>query len=110
MRQIERNMLAAIWERRDWKQDNTCVDFAQHVGSPFLEATVYLHGNPIAEVMQGKGGLEVQANLATFDEWPSMTTGSRLHALGIPNKVTRTTRNHWVSEAIHELPQPDAIR
>lgn len=80
MRKIEREMLKAIHERRDWMQGNTVVEVAQHVGNPYCDATVYLHGNCIAEITPDG---TVIPDEQTFAEWPTVTTRSRLHALGV---------------------------
>ena len=80
MRKIEQNMLAAIRDLRDWQEGNTTVEVAQHVGNPYCAATVYLHGNLIAEVDRDGG---IQPNDKTFEQWPTATTASRLRALGI---------------------------
>lgn len=113
MRKIERNMLRAIIEGRDWMEGNTCVCFSDHVGNPYLDATVYLHGNPIAEIKYSDGDElpEVWANQDTFYRWPTMTTGSRLHALGVPNKASRDgdPKRAWVSEDTHTVRSPHAL-
>lgn len=96
MRQIEAQMIRAINERRDWcsKGANgfTCVEIAQHVGNPYCIATVYLHGNMIAEVVPSEGsrqydkpgmGWAVIPDSHTFREFPTPTTRSRLRALGV---------------------------
>lgn len=80
MRKIERAMLDAITARRDFYQANTAVVFSDHNGNPYLDATVYLHGNAIAEVLPcGK----IEPNTSMLTAWPTPTTCSRLRALGI---------------------------
>lgn len=79
MRKIEKLMIQAIEAlttnktNKGWSKDNTIVVNAGD------RAKVFLHGNHIADVFY-KGGLEV--NIPTLCRWPSMTTRSRLRALG----------------------------
>ena len=86
MRKIEQNMLTAIHNRRNWKENNTCVEFSDHVGNPFMDATVYLHGNPIAYLLPD-GSIEPDCD--TLGEWPTPTTKSRLRALGVDLTQTK---------------------
>ena len=71
MRKIEQQMNDAIQNRRFWCKDNTMVH---------SDGMVYLHGNHIATVTPDSG--EIKVNLYTLRRWPSMTTRSRLRALG----------------------------
>lgn len=83
MRKIEQEMLWAIKTRQDWHKDNTAVYLlsAGETGNPHgSRSAIYLHGNHIADFWHGDGSLEV--NLRTLKDWPSMTTRSRLRALG----------------------------
>lgn len=79
MRKIEQQMLNAIAALRSgttdkgWSNANTIVTNAGD------RAKVFLHGNHIADVFYN-GVLE--ANIPTLCRWPSMTTRSRLRALG----------------------------
>ena len=84
MRQIESAMLAAIRQRVDFYKDNTAVVFSDHVGNPHLDATVYLHGHSIAEVLPD-GSFKI--NTDTLQEWPTRTTVSRLRALGFDVRI-----------------------
>lgn len=86
MRKIEQNMLAAIRDLRDWQEGNTFVEVAQHVGNPYCAATVYVHGNLIAEVDR-EGN--IHPDHKTFEEWPAATTASRLRALGIDARIVK---------------------
>ena len=70
MRKIEQQMLEAIRNRQFWCKDNTMVH---------SDGNVYLHGNNIAQVTDTG---EIKVNLYTLRKWPSMTTRSRLWALG----------------------------
>lgn len=86
MRSIEREMLDAIREQRDWESSSphgkTEVAVRTHnAGDPEgRHATVYLHGHPIATWFYDRQTLEV--NEATLRRWPTVTTKSRLRALG----------------------------
>ena len=71
MRKIEKEMIQALKDKRHWNKDNTMVH---------SYGAVYLHGNHIADVDPVTGELKV--NLYTLRKWPSMTTRSRLRALG----------------------------
>jgi hypothetical protein len=80
MRKIEQNMLRAIETATDWVQDNTAVIFSDHNGNPYLNATVYLHNNSIAELLpSGK----IAVNTDTLKRYPTNTSKSRLRALGV---------------------------
>jgi len=83
MRKIEQQLIAAIKAKRDFRLDNTSAYFigASESGNPFGSRTeVYLHGNPIAYYWHEKGELEV--NIITLARYPTVTTKSRLRALG----------------------------
>ena len=85
MRKIEQNMLKAINNGTDWVQDNTTVIFSDHNGNPYLNATVYLHNNAIAELLPSG---EIAVDTDTLKRYPTTTTKSRLRALGV-NVYTR---------------------
>ena len=78
MRKIEQEMVAAVHARKNWSMDNTRVEFV-HPGSGNL-GRVTLHGHRIASI-DSRGNLEPDRQ--TFREWPTMTTASRLRALGV---------------------------
>ena len=68
MRNIERQMIAAVKGNINWSKDNTSVIFEDGISS------VYLHGNLIAEVDDN--------SIKLYDGgWQSNTTKSRLNAL-----------------------------
>lgn len=69
MRQIETRMVAALRDGREWRQDNTAVT---------ADGTVTLHGNRIAYY----DGDTLVADIDTLRRWPTVTTKSRLRALG----------------------------
>jgi 5-enolpyruvylshikimate-3-phosphate synthase len=84
MRKIENEMRAAVQAKVEkWAKDNTAVFYvsARENGNPHGDRSeVYLHGNLIAEYWHETGTLEVCSN--TLARWPSITTLSRLRALG----------------------------
>lgn len=84
MRKIEEEMILAINDDRDWMKDNTLVVVSDHIGNPYLKATVYLHNNEIAEVLPD-GTVEPAKD--TFSRWPTCTTRSRLRALGVDASI-----------------------
>ena len=81
MRVIEREMLTAIREGKEWRKDNTRVDQVESTGG----ADVYLYNHHIATV-QANG--VVLVNTGTLRNYPTVTTKSRLRALGV-NVYTR---------------------
>lgn len=77
MRKVEKQMLAAIKARKPMFGRNTMVT----VTGDGERAQVYLHGNHIADYFYRSGITE--ANTYTLARWPSVTTKSRLRALGV---------------------------
>ena len=73
MRKIEEAMCAAVRARKNWEESNTRVEVFNG------EVTVYLHGNAIFRIVDG-------VKYWTFAGWPTMTTKSRLRALGVDYK------------------------
>lgn len=76
MRQIERQMLSAILNRKDWKCSNTEVRVISfpHADRKIERINVILHGNQIAEITPD--------NVRICDcGWQSPTTKSRLNAI-----------------------------
>lgn len=75
MRVVEREMIQALKENRNWKKDNTEV----------VDGKVYLFGNHIATLADGC----IEVNEKTLARWPTLTTKSRLKALtmSFPKKV-----------------------
>lgn len=84
MRKIEKQMRNAINIRKPMKGRNTEV-FIDYEGDLAL---VILHGHHIATYWYRTGVVDV--NERTLARWPSVTTKSRLRALG----VDVYTRNH----------------
>lgn len=69
MRQIETRMLAALAAGQDWRERNTVVT---------ADRTVTLHGHRIAY----HNGQRMVVDIGTLQDWPTVTTKSRLRALG----------------------------
>jgi len=81
MRKIEEQMLNAIRERKNWTSGNTGV-FFENPGNPYgPRSEIYLHGNHIADFWHNHS--EVEVDVRTLKQWPTMTTKSRLRALGV---------------------------
>ena len=70
MRKIEKNMVQAVRSGRNFRSGNTVVT----VGETGVK--VYLHGNCIFAIYQG-------VKRFTLAGWNSVTTRSRLNALGV---------------------------
>jgi hypothetical protein len=86
MRKIEEQMIEAVKTNKNWRGGNTEV----HVmwDSPCKTRTnIYLHGNHIAVIHQdtshGSEPWEAIPIRPTFRNWPTVTTRSRLRALGV---------------------------
>jgi hypothetical protein len=82
MRKIEEQMLEAIYNKALWSKDNTEVLYVAHLNQSYI----YLHGHPIA--LYDYKEARVIPDLDTLEEWPTVTTKSRLRALGV-NVATR---------------------
>jgi hypothetical protein len=82
MRQIEKDMIRAIMNGRNWANSNTMVRI---VGE---DAEVYLHGNHIATVKDCLP-IELIVNKRTLSNWPTPTTKSRLRALGADVRTSK---------------------
>lgn len=76
MRKIESEMLQAVALKKDWHKDNT--EVLRGFGG--VNMSIFLHGHHIATT-DDFGGVEV--NRETLKAYPSRTTMSRLHALGV---------------------------
>ena len=96
MRKIESQMNDAIAAGRNWSSANTSVQMNDEV------ATVYLHGNKIAEIGEGF--------ITLFDGgWQSDTTKSRLNAIldanGLPGERVYAKNFTWfVTQAGGPIP------
>ena len=82
MRLIEQQMNEALINKTTWSKDNTEVTYYTSHNLSHIR----LHGHHIA--MYDHAKLELIPNLSTLDTWPTVTTKSRLRALGV-NVYTR---------------------
>ena len=74
MRKIEKQMIEAIKQDKDWQSGNTKVVNFFNDGDKCVVTSVFLHGNKIAEIDDN--------SMTIFDGgWQSNTTKSRLNAL-----------------------------
>ena len=76
MRVIERQMLSAILDYKDWKNSNTEVSVVHFINKerPLNRVNVYLHGNHIAQITPD--------SVSICDcGWQTPTTKSRLNAI-----------------------------
>lgn len=89
MRVIEKKMLNAIEQGRNFTLDNT------HVKIDANTAHVFLHGNHVASVTHGN----VRVNIDTLRRYPTPTTKSRLRALGV-DVYTKKGITYLYGEAI----------
>jgi hypothetical protein len=88
MRKIEKQMLAAVQNKREFRLDNTSVVFVPAFGDSLTtRSEVYLHGNLIAKYWHDLAE-PLEVNLVTLSRWQTPTTKSRLRALGA-NVATR---------------------
>ena len=82
MRIIEKEMLAAIANKEDWKKDNTEVVFTDLEACDY--SSIFLHSNLIAVFNHASRVVDVVEE--TLEKFPSNTTMSRLRALGVDVK------------------------
>lgn len=80
MRQIEKQMVAAIKARKNFKSGNTEVTMTRNEYLGTCTAMVYLHDNLIAKISFGPENVVAQFTMAG---WNKNTTRSRLNALGV---------------------------
>ena len=91
MKVIESKMVHAVKYGQHFKRNNTEV---------WPGGDVWLHGNHIATVHPN--GI-VTVNIRTLRQWPTVTTKSRLRALGVP--VYQRGYNTYIGEQeIHDIP------
>ena len=82
MRKIERQMLQAIVDHKDWSKDNTSVSIGyagtmlDHYKDAYM--SIKLHGNEIAKYYYNKDNTPLYINHCG---WKTVTTKSRLNAL-----------------------------
>lgn len=79
MRQIERELIAAIDAQKTWAKDNTRVD-VELLPSRSLLLKVSLHGNQIARI-EATPELGIIGMRFTLAGWNTRTTKSRLNAI-----------------------------
>lgn len=80
MRKIEKQMLEAIAQVKNFRLDNTEVKVSASYPASCTTIEVYLHGNLIALLSGADKYLTVMTD--TLKRWPTPTTKSRLRALG----------------------------
>jgi len=94
MRKIEKQMIDAVKAKTTWHGSNTSV--SMHVDARgFLIPNIFLHGNHIASVENDV----VRVNEYTLKHWPTLTTKSRLRALGV-NVTTKAGVTYLNGKAI----------
>jgi len=88
MRKIEQQMIEAIQNKRNWKSGNTSVEYLPEIETVTRAriemAKVYLFGNCIATYSYYNNTAYIVAS--TLVKWPTVTTFSRLRALGFDPK------------------------
>lgn len=96
MRKIEREMLEAVKNRKNWSLDNTRVIYH----GPF--STIQLHYHTIAEWRHDEAFKNdpLLVNVQTLKQWPTNTTKSRLRALGA-NVTTKKGITYLDNKAIN---------
>ena len=82
MRLIEEQMIEAVATKVAWSKDNTRVRYSSDDNTSHIR----LYGHHIAYYDHNSG--EIVPNVATLAHWPTVTTKSRLRALGV-NVYTR---------------------
>lgn len=87
MRKIEKEMLIAIENKKDFLKDNTRVVYLPRVDtrthSRLETSRVYLYGHHIATVIHDdRSDKTLSINRTTLMQYPTMTTKSRLRSLG----------------------------
>jgi hypothetical protein len=78
MRKIEKAMCAAIGNKQSFSLDNTRVEYINDANGETAE--VYLFNNHIGTYVYKQ--VKFYVNGTTFAKWPTVTTKSRLRALG----------------------------
>jgi len=88
MRKIEKQMIQAIRDGRDWKSGNTEVVQIRYLNG-INYANIYLHGNHIATAYPDIWDTcpHAEPKRRTFANWPTATTRSRLRALGVDASI-----------------------
>lgn len=85
MRKIEKEMCLAIAQKRSWKSGNTEVVYQPAMNTQIRAcieyAKVFLHNNHIGTFVYSAQVFDY--NPVTFAKWPTLTTKSRLRAMGV---------------------------
>ena len=87
MRKIEQDMNAAVSGQRNWRGGNTAVNLFKALNGDVC-GEVTLHGHRIASIYYtGSSGerlteRRIVVDQETLSDWPTVTTCSRLRALG----------------------------
>jgi len=88
MLKIEQEMINAIQNKRNWRFGNTSVEYLPEIVTPMRAriemAKVYLYSNCIATYSYHDNTATIVPS--TLVEWPTVTTFSRLRALGLDPK------------------------
>jgi hypothetical protein len=98
MRVIEKQMLAAISNCKNFASGNTAVKVLSSYPASTKTIEVLLHGHSIAIISGQDNFLTVNKN--TLQSWPTTTTKSRLRALGA-NVTTKRGVTYLNNEAIN---------
>jgi hypothetical protein len=77
MRKLEQKMVAALNSAENFNGGNTTVIFDKNTN----QSSIFLHGHLIAEYNHKR--CAVYANIETLMHYPTLTTKSRLRALGV---------------------------
>lgn len=87
MRKIEKEMLQAIQSKQNWNKDNTAVYYVQSLHPDGSYSEIYLHGNCLGLYYHNTKTFDMF--WYTFRAWPTMTTASRLRALGVGAHIVK---------------------
>lgn len=105
MKAIEREMLNAMSDgKKHWSKDNTSIERLNSIeGTQWYKYSVRLHGNHIATVIvpnPGQHRVLTYVDYETLREYPTVTTKSRLRALGV-NVYTKAYTTYVDDEPIN---------
>ncbi len=98
MRVIEKQMLNAIINCKNFTSGNTAVKVISSHPASSKTIEVLLHGNSIALISGADNFLTV--NTKTLQQWPTPTTKSRLRALGA-NVTTKNGVTYLDNKAVN---------
>lgn len=86
MRKITKDAIRALYENKSFKRDNTVVRGHFSPVNAVSSRIMYLHGNPIAKLKEGKLYI-------SHSGWPTNTTKERLN--GLPNVSIHQKDFQW---------------